>query len=314
MPATPRGRFVWHEVMTTDPDAATEFYGKVVGWRPTGWEQDASYRLLTMNGTPMAGLMPQPDEVRASGAPPYWLTYIGVPDVDAASAQASRRGATVYVHPRDIPTVGRFAVLGDPHGAVFAVFTSATEHRGSEGFTLGDFSWHELATTDWRAAWDFYRAMFGWEHHSSFDMGAAGTYWMFKGAGGKGPLGGMYTKPREMQAPPHWMPYVLVPSADRAAALAKRHGGQILNGPMDVPGGDRVARLMDPQGGAFAVHSLGAPAEPAAKPRPPKTKAVKKKPKGVKPTRARKHPARKKAARKTARRKTARAPKRKPRR
>jgi hypothetical protein len=327
MPATPRGRFIWHELMTTAPDAAIAFYGNVVGWGSTGWEQDPSYRLLTMKGTPMAGLMRLPDEARAAGAPPHWLSYVSVSRVEAAVAQATALGATVYVQPRDIPTVGRFAVLADPQGAVFAVYTPATPQVSTGDLTLGDFSWHELATTDWRAGWEFYRALFGWEHESSFDMGPAGTYWMFKRAGGRRPLGGMYTKPPEMPAPPHWLPYVLVPSADRAAELAGRHGGRVLNGPMDVPGGDRVAQLMDPQGGAFAVHSLAAAAQRAA-PGPdeksaPRKRArrkaakkrnpLKRKKKAAKAARARKRPARRRAS-KAARRHSTRARRRKRRR
>ena len=32
------GRFIWHELMTSEPDAAVDFYGKVVGWGNQVWE------------------------------------------------------------------------------------------------------------------------------------------------------------------------------------------------------------------------------------------------------------------------------------
>jgi hypothetical protein len=32
-------------------------------------------------------------------------------------------------------------------------------------------------------------------------------------------------------------------------------GGKLLVGPMEVPGGDLVAQCLDPQGGAFVLHS-----------------------------------------------------------
>lgn len=298
MAETPRGRFVWHELMTTEPDAAQGFYASVVGWGTTTWDEDPSYRLLTMQGAPMAGLLRLPDEARASGAPPHWLTYIAVPDVEGAVARATGLGASVYVQPQDVPSVGRFAVLADPQGAVFAVFRPA-QPGGSEELALGDFSWHELATTNWQAAWEFYTALLGWEFDSSFDMGPAGTYWMFRSAGGKRTLGGMYTKPPEMQAPAHWLPYILVPSVDRTLEAVRRHGGQVLNGPMEVPGGDRIAQCLDPQGGAFAIHSrqptaraaAGRAAQAAKRPRRKKASA--------------KRPA-KKAPRKPARRKSGR--------
>jgi predicted enzyme related to lactoylglutathione lyase len=123
-------------------------------------------------------------------------------------------------------------------------------------------------------------------------MGPAGTYWMFRRPGARRALGGMYTKQPDDPGPPYWLPYVLVASADRAVEVALRDGGRVLHGPADVPGGDRIAVGSDPQGAAFAVHSL----KPArAKPQRPK-KAVKK--------------AVKKTVKKTARKTAKRAPQR----
>jgi len=65
----------------------------------------------------------------------------------------------------------------------------------------------------------------------------------------------MFNRPPGVQAPPNWLQYIRVDSADAAAERVKASGGQILNGPMEVPGGDRIAQCMDPQGAAFAVHS-----------------------------------------------------------
>ena len=88
--------------------------------------------------------------------------------------QAVDLGARVLVPPTDIPTVGRFAVLADPHGAVFAVFTPDVEAPGHEGEAqLREFSWHELATHDYPAAFRFYERLFGWEKSDAMDMGEA---------------------------------------------------------------------------------------------------------------------------------------------
>jgi predicted enzyme related to lactoylglutathione lyase len=57
-----------------------------------------------------------------------------------------------------------------------------------------------------------------------------------------------------MPGPPFWLYYVYVKDLDKAAESVKQHGGQVLNGPMEVPGGDRIAQCMDPQGAAFAIH------------------------------------------------------------
>ena len=268
-----RGRFLWHELLTTDPDAASRFYGAVAGWEPIRWEQDSAYRLLATAGVPMAGLLALSADDRARGGSPRWLTYIGVPDVDAAVRLATGMGATVRAAPSDVPTVGRMAELSDPQGAVFSVYTPAGDQVPSDARTTGDFSWHDLVTSNWQAAWEFYSQLLGWEYDSSFDMGPAGTYWMFRRPGARRALGGMYTKQPGDPGPPYWLPYILVASADRASEAAIRDGGTILHGPADVPGGDRIAAGRDPQGAVVAVHSL----KPArAKKKKPVKKPVKK--------------------------------------
>ena len=282
--ATLRGRFVWHELMTTDPDAASRFYPGVTGWKVQAWEQDPSYRLWMTGGVRRGGLMRLPEESRRLGAPPRWLMYVGVPDVDATVRQATSLGARTLAPPQTIP-VGRFAVLEDPQGATFALYKPSGEGQGSDEATLGDFSWHELATTDYQAAWEFYRQLFGWQSTDAMDMGSTGMYWMF--GRGTGSLGGMYNKPRAMAGPPHWLSYVLVPDADQAAATVTRLGGRVMRGPMEVPGGSRIAMCVDAQGAAFAVHSQ-APAKPRAKPKPKK--------KGARPKAKKAAPKRKQAS------------------
>lgn len=279
--AFPRGRFVWHELMTTDLNLAARFYLKVTGWKAQASPEDPTYHLWRVGKTPAGGLMALPEEAKRMGAPPQWMPYVGVPDVSDTVRQAQSLGAKVYVPATDIPP-GRFATLADPQGASFSLFQPKDAGDwGSDAPKRGEFSWHELATTDWRAAWGFYQRLFGWEEAESMDMGAAGTYYMFRRAGAKAPTGGMYTKPAEMPGPPHWLCYVSVADADVAARTVKAGGGTVVNGPMDIPGGGRIAMCMDPQGAAFAVHAAEAPRPKAkrvarkAKPKP-KPKPVKK--------------------------------------
>lgn len=72
-------------------------------------------------------------------------------------------------------------------------------------------------------------------------------------------LGGMMTKPKDMktpdgrEVPPSWMFYVTTDELDAALERAKTGGARVLNGPMEVPGGQRIVQLMDPQGAAFAL-------------------------------------------------------------
>jgi predicted enzyme related to lactoylglutathione lyase len=284
----PRGRIVWHELLTSDTGAATAFYQSVIGWGILPFKD--GYDMWTANDNkPLGGLMVLPDDARKMGAPPSWLMYVAVPNVDAAVKQATGLGATVLKSPTDIPEVGRFAVLNDPQGATFALHRSIGEEPGHDGPPkVGEFSWTELRTTDWAKAWDFYRAMFGWNEMGSMDMGPGGTYQMFGRVGQM--LGGMYNKGPEIQGPPHWLHYVRVPNVDTAASKASQLGGKVISQPMDVPGGNRVATLQDPQGAFLGIHAVSAAAmpaattkRPAAKPKPAAAEKPMAKPVAAKP-------------------------------
>jgi hypothetical protein len=251
-----RGRFVWHDLMTPDPEAAKAFYTAVAGWGTQMWGEGSAtpYMMWTAGETPIGGTMRLPDEAVAGGARPHWIAYVTVPDVDAAVARAQELGGKVMRPAMDIPTVGRFAVIADPQGAFIAPYKPEKEAPEPAGPPLGDFSWHELATTDPAAAFDFYSALFGWDKTSAMDMGADGVYQMY---GRKGrPLGGIFKKPAQMPGPPAWLHYIRVADIQKAAAAIPAHGGRVTNGPMEVPGGDQIITGIDPQGGPFAVHQV----------------------------------------------------------
>jgi predicted enzyme related to lactoylglutathione lyase len=275
--------------MTTDTTAAAAFYGKLAGLKTAPAPSDPSYTTFMAGGTGMGGLMRMADEARAMGAPPNWLSYIGVDSVDNTVQQAGLLGAKVLKPAADIPNVGRFAILQDPQGAVFAVFSTTQSFPAAATVPFGHMSWHELATSDMDAAFLFYQQLFGWHVMSDMDMGAMGTYRVFAPQGSKDTIGGMYTKPPEPPRPSAWLPYIKVADAKAATAKAKALGATIFHGPAQVPGGGWITMGADPQGAAFALHQPGpavahsrAVAAPKRKPKTgakagPKKKSVSKK-------------------------------------
>lgn len=255
------GRFVWYELMTSDPDAAQSFYNDTIGWGTAPFEESPEPYTMWMNGeSPVGGVMALPEEAKKAGAPPHWIAYITTPDVDATTNKVKELGGNLIHGPMEIPNVGRFAIVSDPQGAVFAVYKPANEQPGDlQEPGVGEFSWHELATTDRESAFDFYSKLFGWKKTEAMDMGEeAGTYQMY--GLDDVTLGGMFNKPAEMPGPPMWLYYTVVSDVNKAAEKVKAKGGQVLNGPMEVPGGsgDMIAQCMDPQGAPFAIHSKAA--------------------------------------------------------
>jgi predicted enzyme related to lactoylglutathione lyase len=264
-----RGRFVWHQLMTRDVAGAKKFYSKLAGWKTIPWPLDPAYTVCHADVGPVAGIMEIPAEVPVE-VPAHWIQYIGTRDVDGTAEAAVRAGGSVLKAPDDMQGAGRYAVLKDPQGATFAIINPDNARAESDGVPpLSTFSWHELATTDNEAAFAFYSGLFGWDAITRMDMGPTGVYLIF-GQNGK-QRGGMYIKPTDMPAPPNWMPYVHVPNADKGFALARSNGAQEMMGPMDVPGGSRIAAVIDPAGAMFALHSM--PTAPVAAQAAPKAKA-----------------------------------------
>jgi uncharacterized protein len=112
------GSLVWEELSTSDLEKSKAFYTAVFGW---GWGGSDEYAEAQVSGRTVAGVMPRPEAMPAE-VPDHWLAYFGCDDVDADAKRATGLGATVVVDPMDIPGTGRFAVLIDPQGAMFALF------------------------------------------------------------------------------------------------------------------------------------------------------------------------------------------------
>jgi predicted enzyme related to lactoylglutathione lyase len=251
MPDSP-SRFVWYELLTTDPAGAKAFYGDVAGWTT----QDApmpgmTYTLINAGEQQIAGLMATPQELLDMGVPPCWTGYVGVADVDTAAEEVQRLGGQVRRAPEDIPGVGRFAIVADPQGAVIALFHSDQGAAPwAEPGTPGHFGWHELYTDDVEKGFAFYSALFGWRKDQAMEMGDMGVYQLF--AIGERVCGGMMAKPPGFPVSA-WIYYINVGDIDAAVARVKAGGGSVHNGPEAVPTGQWIAQGQDPQGAWFAL-------------------------------------------------------------
>jgi predicted enzyme related to lactoylglutathione lyase len=249
-----QGKFVWYDLMTPDVPAAEAFYKSVIGWdvKDSGMT-DRQYKIASAGPSMVCGIMPLPKEARDSGTPSCWSGYIGVDDVDACAVRVKTEGGTVHRKPEDIPGIGRFAVVADPHGAVFLLFSGNGDQPIKEPGLgkLGQVGWHELHAGDREADFNFYSRLFGWAKDQSLDMGDMGIYQLFR-TGGDTAVGGMMTKMPDAPGP-FWLYYFTVKGIDSAAERVRQAGGKILHGPHQVPGDAWIIKCVDPQGAAFAM-------------------------------------------------------------
>jgi uncharacterized protein len=255
----PSSGFIWYELMTPDADASKAFYDAVVGWNigePAPEFQ--GYRMIgRSDGKFAGGVMPLTAEMQQHGARPTWLGYIDVADVDASVKEIEQAGGKALMQPFDIPNVGRIAMVTDPQGAPFYVMKPIPP-EGQPDAQSDVFSpdqaqhvrWNELSTTDPDGALDFYRTQFGWGQEGDMDMGEMGKYRFIQN--GPTTIGAIMRKPPQLPVS-LWTYYVGVEDIDRAVEAIKSGGGQVLNGPMEIPGGEFALNAMDPQGAPFGL-------------------------------------------------------------
>jgi predicted enzyme related to lactoylglutathione lyase len=109
----------WNELATNDPDAARDFYTKLLGW---SGKVSPEYTEWHLGEKPIGGMR---TIAQGEPTPPNWIPYFMADSADATTAKAQVAGGSVVMPPTDMPGVGRFAVIADPQGAFFALYQPA---------------------------------------------------------------------------------------------------------------------------------------------------------------------------------------------
>ena len=247
--------FIWYELMTDDLEKAVAFYSAVVGWevRDSGMP-GMRYLLFGKGGKDVGGMASWSS--LGMDKPTAWKGHIFTPDVHAETAAVVADGGKEHRAPQEIPGVGHFSVVSDPQGAEFLLFQPSHMEVPArlKPAEVGAVGWHELGTTDWNKAWEFYSSHYGWTKGMAVDMGPMGTYQTFMLDDVYG--GGMMSIPPELadkMGGPAWLFYFTVDDIEAAVTRVQNNGGSITQGPMQVPGGSWIVQGVDSQGGGFAL-------------------------------------------------------------
>lgn len=115
------GAYCWAELNAKDRPSDKLFYWNAFGWDPAeSTVPGTNYTEFKLNGESVAGALPMYPEAPPD-APSNWVVYFAVDDADATVAKLTELGGGVHHPATDIRGVGRFAVVHDPQGAVFAI-------------------------------------------------------------------------------------------------------------------------------------------------------------------------------------------------
>ena len=254
----PAGDFIWYELMTTDAEGAKAFYDAVVGWSfGEGAEEFQGYRMInTSDGGVAGGVMPLNAEMQQHGARPTWLGYLNVGDVDAKVASIEAAGGKALMGPMDIPSVGRIAMVADPQGAPFYVMRPIPP-EGRENEPEHRLLAHRSGPLRVERAVDqrpgrsapLLRRAVRLEHRQFHADGRARRIPLHR------PPRADPRRDRRDHGRPASPLALLFSGAvvSTAKGTAEATGGQIMTGPMEVPGGDHIIVGIDPQGAEFAL-------------------------------------------------------------
>lgn len=254
-----QGAWLWYELMTPDVTASKAFYEAVVpGWtlQPGSAETGDYGFIANADGGMTGGLLTLTSAMCDHGAQPGWLGYIGVDDCDAAVLAIEAAGGACLMPARDVPMAGRIAMVADCCGAPFYVMTPTPPPGGGESTAFsadkrdGRCGWNELMAGNVANAIAFYTSIFGWSLPDAMDMSEFGLYQFVAHQGVT--TGAIMQKMAEMPVP-FWGHYFWVPSISIAKDTIEAQGGTVINGPMEVPGGDWIVQGLDPQGAMFSL-------------------------------------------------------------
>lgn len=247
------GKFIWHDLVTTDLEADKRFYSGLFGW---SYEQRRgpngnTYTLVKSGDRFVAGMVAEQRPKDGSDIS-RWLGYLSVPDVGLALAQNDRAGGETVVGPLDISDFVRVAAITDPQGAVLGLAQSNIgDPDDSQAGKPGTVVWDELLASNPATAASFYKALAGYKVDVLQRNG--GEYTMLIADGVK--RAGMLENPLD-GVDPLWLTYFGVQDVMAATARVGGLGGRVLLAPaVDIRDG-KLAIVVGPSGALLALQQL----------------------------------------------------------
>lgn len=241
------GSFCWWSLMTKDVEKANDYYTTLFDWKLSAveipGEEDSTIYVAGNGGfgnpVPLEKDFPHPS---------HWIPYIAVDSVDESCKRAETLGGKVCVPAFDIPTIGRTAVITDPAGAAFHVFTPSQddENLNMIGNGFGEVCWMELMVDEPAPLLLFYAELFDWTFSNPMIMNES-EYFSLTINGST--VGGILKRPPSVPPmPPVWMNYFAVNSVDESSAKAKSLGGEIVMPKTEIPETGFFSIMVDPTG------------------------------------------------------------------
>jgi predicted enzyme related to lactoylglutathione lyase len=249
------GKFVWHNLITGDGEAARRFYATLFDWE-FDVRDDGRYSVISYRGRNLGGIL----DVSKDGNVPkagHWLSAMSVPDLDASLAAVKKAGGKQLEAPIEVTGIGRVVTVEDSDGAVLHLLSSSRGDPPDVEPAVHTWLWHELLANHADRAKAFYEAAFGYRAEP-LKQNPRTDYRVLWSAGQ--PRGGILQNPFEKKRSA-WIPYVRV---DDPAAYAERVpelGGRVVFAPRPDVRNGTLALILDPSGAPVALQKWSPPVE-----------------------------------------------------
>jgi predicted enzyme related to lactoylglutathione lyase len=251
------GRVVWHDLLTTTPEASRRFYGELFGWtfeKPpiaVGFGQGDAYMLIRHEGRLIGGMVDarllDKDENISQ-----WMTVLSTDNIEQATAQVVANGGEVLTEPTALPTRGTVGVYADASGALFAMLESRDGDPETVEPVVNGFLWDELWTHDIPGSVAFYANVLGLRHDVRQVRDGAASYELLKR--GDTPAVGVLEHPVR-DARPVWANYLRVEDPQAITARVAELGGTVAFEPQPRLIGGEVAVILGPSGAGIALQT-----------------------------------------------------------
>ena len=235
------GKFVWHDLVTSDVATAKTFYGRLLNWT---FEQRGRYTIVNLNSRRVGGIIDiQPKSLERHAA--RWIASLSVPDVDQATSVVLANGGKIHKGPEQIQDRGWVALVSDPQGAQFALIRTEKGDPSDGPVEAGFWLWHELWTNKPSESANFYKELAGYSTTEQL-----GSYWILKtDKQWRAGIRNLFNKALEQR----WVPVIKVNDVKAISTLAKQIGGKVLIEPENFDVVEQVALLADPSGALFMI-------------------------------------------------------------
>ena len=243
-----QGQFVWHDLATSNPQAAMDFYAAIFGWEfKTLGSTDKPYFVILNNDKPIGGIFKLAEKYADVSE---WVGSISVENVDAAVEYNKTKGGMTIFKAADFKGRGRTALVQDPQGAMIAFLRAEGGDPTFNDPQQNTWLWNELWTIDMEGSIKFYEGLLDYSPKSI--LGSKVPYSVFENDGHK--MSGVIGNPVK-DARSAWMPYIRVDDISKTVESAKKAGAKLMMAPNKNIRQGSVAVLLDPVGAQFTIQT-----------------------------------------------------------